>query len=85
MKKITLEKTYDLLEKLADYVMVEIPANKEKLDQKADKTDLFLVANEVSELKKDVKSVKTTQQKILNNMGSQAKQLDTIRTEKTAT
>ena len=40
MNKITPEKTHDLLEKLADYGMTEIPAIKEKLDQKADKTDI---------------------------------------------
>ena len=40
MNKITPEKTHALLEKLADYVMTEIPAIKEKLDHKADKTDI---------------------------------------------
>ena len=84
MKKIAPEKTHALLEKLADYVMTEIPAIKEKLDQKADKTDIFLVANDVSELKNDVRSVKATQQSMLNNMDFQAKQIDILRTEQLA-
>ena len=65
MKKITLEKTHALLEKLANYVMTEIPAIKEKLDQKADKTDIFLVAKNVSELKNNVRDVKAIQQRYL--------------------
>ena len=44
MNKITAEKTHDLLEKLADYVMVKIPAIENSLDrieqQKADKSDV---------------------------------------------
>ena len=84
MNKITPEKTHDLLEKLADYVMTEIPAIKEKLDQKADKTDIFLVANNVSELKNDVRDVKATQQSMLNNMNFQAKQIDILRLEQLA-
>ena len=40
MNKITPEKTHALLEKLADYVVTGFQAIDEKLDQKADKTDI---------------------------------------------
>ena len=45
MGKVTLDQTHALLEKLAEYVMTEIPAIKEKLDQKADKADLLQKAD----------------------------------------
>ena len=40
MEKATPEQTHALLEKLAEYVMTEIPAIKEKLDKKVDKADM---------------------------------------------
>ena len=67
MSDITLEKTHALLEKLADYVMTEIPAIKEKLDQKANKADLDQLENKVNLL--------------LDGMDAQAQQLDILRTD----
>ena len=63
MSEITLEKTYALLEKLADYVMTEVPALKQDLEQKADKADVRLLlegmdaqARQLDELRTELKS-----------------------------
>ncbi len=49
MAEITLEKTYALLEKLAEYVMTEIPAIKQ---------DIAIIKQDVAGLKQDVKELK---------------------------
>ena len=45
MEKITPQKTLALLEKLAEYVMTEIPLINKKLDKKADKKEVQLLLN----------------------------------------
>ena len=72
MSDITAEKTQALLEKLAEYVMNEVPTRREI---NARFTQLEL---ELQETKKNVRS-------ILDGMDTQAKQLDIIRTEQAAT
>lgn len=74
MKKITPEKTHELLEKLADYVMTKIPAIESKLDQKADKTDLNEMSDNIEKLDHKVNQVITT-------LDNQAKSIDILRTE----
>ena len=71
MSKITPEKTHALLEKLVNYVMTEIPAIKEKLDQKADKTELIRLDNRVDSLDNKVNM-------LLEGMDAQSKQLETL-------
>ena len=80
MEKTTLEQTHALLEKLAEYVMIEIPAIKEKLDQKTDKVDMDRAYHD---LKKMIgqKAEKTDIQQILEGQDALAKQLDIIRTD----
>ena len=78
MNKITLEKTHALLEKLAEFVMNEVSTKQEtnkrfeQLEQRLEKTE-------------QQKADKTDVRKILDGLDSQAKQLDIIRTEQTAT
>ena len=99
MTKITPEKTYSLLEKLAEYVMTEIPLIKEELNKKADKSEinelkidvneLKIDVNElkidVTELKEDVNNLKQKVDIIINGQDKQAKQLDDLKTEQVAT
>jgi len=80
MANITLEKNHALLEKLAAYVMTELPTRKEmdaKLAQKADKQDVL-------ELEKRVHSVEKKMDLMLNGMDAQAKQLDRLSNELSA-
>ena len=91
MPDITLENTHTLLEKLANYVMSELLTRKEmaeKLAQKADKADLFLLDSKVSQLDEKVNrlddKVNRIDEKInllLNGMDAQAQQLDILRTD----
>ncbi len=70
MANITLEKLHDLLEKLAEYVMTELPTRKEmdaKLAQKADKKDLEILGKKVDN--------------IIDILDAQSKRLDTIQQE----
>ena len=78
MEKVTLEQMHALLEKLAEYVMTEIPAIKEKLDQKADKADLLQKADKADLAQK---ADKADIQMILEGQDALAKQLDVIRTD----
>jgi len=75
---ITPEKTHALLEKLAEYVMNEVPTRREmnsrfrQVEEKLDKIE-------------QGKADKHDIQRILDGMDAQAKQLDIIRTEQAAT
>ncbi len=84
MLKITLEKTHELLEKLAGYVMNEVPRKNEV----ASKDELIAIRDElktdINELREDVQEVKGNVNSILDGMDKQAKQLDIIRTEQAA-
>ena len=71
MSKITLEKTYGLLEKLADYVMEKIPAIESKLDQKADKADIQKLTDILDQQAKNIDTLRIEQL-------SQSKTLDRI-------
>ncbi|MDZ7721943.1 MAG: hypothetical protein U5R06_03710 [candidate division KSB1 bacterium] len=81
MSEITLEKTHGLLEKLADYVMTEIPAIKQKLDQKADKTELINLDNKVNTLGNRVNSLDNKVNMLLEGMDAQSKQLEMLSTD----
>ena len=78
MSDITPEKTHALLEKLAEYVMNEVPTRREmdsrfrQVEEKLDKIE-------------QGKADKHDIQRILDGMDAQAKQLDIIRTEQAAT
>ena len=84
MSDITPEKTHALLEKLAEYVMNEV-ATKKELEQKADKNDFIVLKQEIDKVRQDVKENKAILNIIIESMDAQAKQLDIIRTEQTAT
>jgi len=86
MEKITLEKMHALLEKLAEYVMNEVPRKddvptknelnekiwqlQQAIDQKADKKDVEMLQNDL--------------RKLLDGQDDMIKQLDIIRTEQYA-
>ena len=82
-----LNKTHELLEKLANYVMNEVPTKKEvderfrqienELDQKADKKDLFVIQEDLLLLKENVAL-------IINGMDAVSKNLDDMRIEQKA-
>ena len=71
MSDITLKENHALLEKLAEYVMNEVPTRRE-MNARFER-----VESDVQETKENVRL-------ILNGMDAQAKQLDTIRTEQAA-
>ena len=67
MSEITLEKTHALLEQLAEYVMTQVSSKQEmneKLEIKADKTDIQRLDNNI--------------QLILEGMDTHSKQLETL-------
>ena len=78
MPDITLEKTHALLEKLAEYVMNEVPTRRE-MNVRFEQVERKLET--IEEEKADKKDIRT----ILNGMDAQVKQLDIIRTEQVAT
>ncbi len=72
MSDITLEKTHALLEKLAKYVMTELPTRKElddKLALKADKADVQRLDHKVNHLDNKINM-------ILEGMDAQTKRLE---------
>ena len=91
MPDTTLENTHALLEKLANYVMSELPTRTEmdeKLAQKADKADLFLLDSRVSQLDEKINyldgklnRIVEKMNLILNGMDAQAQQLDILSTD----
>ena len=89
MEKITLEKTHGLLEKLAEYVMNEVPRKSELNELRTDfsglKTEFNGLRIEVKEVKEDVKDLKQKVNIIITVQDKQAKQLDEIKTELVAT
>ncbi len=100
MAESTLKKTHELLEKLADYVMHEVPTKNEvmtkqelerrfqqierELERKADKADLIIVKEDLLMVKDDLLNVKENVGMILNGMDGMVKSLDIIRTEQAA-
>ena len=76
MSEPILKKTHELLEKLAEYVMTEVPTKREvekhfqeiekELDCKADKKDLIIVKEELTDVKEKLSTVKENVQMILN-------------------
>ncbi|MBN2028684.1 hypothetical protein JW824_00410 [bacterium] len=94
MAEPTLKKTHELLEKLAEYVMHEVPTKQEvekrfqqierELERKADKEDLIVVQEELSGVKEDLFTLKENIGMILNGMDGMAKRLDVIQTEQSA-
>ena len=92
MPEITLEKTHALLEKLAEYVMNEVPTKREvdarfnQVDERFQKVyDAIWELKEEKADKKDIEIIQQKLDKILKGMDSQIKQLDIIRTEQYAT
>lgn len=91
MSETTPEKTHNLLEKLAEYVMNEVPrrdevptkremnARFEQVDKRFDQMEQRLdhVESDVSETKRDVKL-------ILDGMDAQAKDTEILKTEQIA-
>ena len=86
MADITIEKTHDLLEKLAEYVMNEVPTRRE-MNVRFENIDARFVRleTELQETRQDVQETKENVRSMLNGMDAQAKQLDIIRTEQVAT
>ena len=77
MAEITLEKVHSLLEKLAEYVMNEVPTNR-RVDVRFEQVERrFERIEKELESKADKKDI----QLILNGLDAQAQQLDIIRTE----
>ncbi len=85
MSKITLEKTHALLEKLASYVMNEVPTKKEMnerfelVDKRFESIELRL-----DEVEDDLKETKYGVKSILNGMDNTVKDMEILRTEQIA-
>lgn len=87
MSEITLEKTHALLEKLAAYVMTELPTRKEldeKLALKTDKTDLNRLERRVDQLDQKVERIDRNVGLILEGMDAMAQEQEINRMERTA-
>ena len=93
MSDITLEKTHALLEKLAEYVMNEVPTRRE-MNARFENIDARFVQLEaelqttktdVQEIKMDLRETRENIGLILDGMDVQTKQLDIIRIEQVAT
>ena len=85
MSDSTPEKTHALLEKLAEYIMNEVPTRQE-VNARFENIDARFVQLEMrlDKLEQE-KADKQDIQLILDGMDAQAKQLDIIRTEQAAT
>jgi len=84
MANTTSEKTHALLEKLAEYVMNEVP-NKKELEMRLGEVRLEIEKRiQKVEEQLDQKADKKDIQMILNGMDAMAKNLDDIRTEQKA-
>jgi len=90
MPEITLEKTHALLEKLAEYVMNEVPKKsevptKDEINARFEKVDRrFAIIEHWLERLELEKADKQDIETILNILDKQTKQLDIIRTEQVA-
>jgi hypothetical protein len=89
LSEITLEKTYALLEKLADYVMTEIPALKADVSElKADvlqlKINFVRLDGDVTNLRGSVARLEKDMTFVKNMLEKQSGVLDIIRTEQIA-
>ncbi|NQT27555.1 hypothetical protein HQ585_19530 [candidate division KSB1 bacterium] len=91
MSEIIPEKTHQLLEKLADYVMTEVPRKSEvasKDELGAVKQELGAVKQElktdINELHEDVRDTKRNVKLILDGMDSQIKEGEILKTEQIA-
>ena len=88
MSEMSLEKTYALLEKLAEYVMTQVATKQEvndlrhemneKFETKADKIDVDRLGQKVNQLDNKVNL-------ILEGMDAQAKRLETLTIENMST
>ena len=86
MSDITPEKTHALLERLAEYVMNEVPTRKEMNAHFVQlEAELQTTKIDIQEIKMDLRETGENIGSILNGMDAQAKQLDIIRTEQVAT
>ena len=86
MSDSTPEKTHALLEKLAEYVMNEVPTRQEVNARFARlEGELQITKEDVQEIKMDLQETRKNIGLILDGMDAQAKQLDIIRTEQAAT
>jgi hypothetical protein len=86
MSEITHEKTHSLLEKLAVYVMNEVP-RKEEVPTKHDLNVAIQAIQTALDQKADKKDVEKLEGKVdtlIDGMDKQAQQLDIIRTEQLA-
>ena len=85
MNKITLEKTHVMLEKLAEYIMNEVPT-KHEMNIRFEHVNLHIkhIDNRLERLEPDVKETKNDVKMIIEGMDVQAKELHIIRTEQVA-
>ena len=86
MEKITLEKMHALLEKLAEYVMNEVP-RKDDVPTKNELNEKIWQLQQAIDPKADKKDVEMLQndlRKLLDGQDDMIKQLDIIRTEQYA-
>ena len=99
MSEITPEKTHEMLEKLAEYVVNELPTKKEMhvgfqgVDQRFKQVDQCFeqvdrrfkqVDRRLNNLEQDVQDTKQNVRLILNGMDAQAKGMEILRTEQAA-
>ena len=84
MTEPTIKNTHELLEKLAEYVMNEVP-NKKELQMRLGEVRLDIEKRiQKVEEQLDQKADKKDVQRILNGMDAMVKNLDDIRTEQRA-
>ena len=85
MEEITLEKTYALLEKLAEHVINEIPIKRE-VDEKFQRVyDAIWELKEEKADKKDLEILKKNLEMLLDGQDKVIKELEIVRIEQYAT
>ncbi len=81
MPDITLEKTHALLEKLAEYVMTQVPTRNELQHGLNELRQEMMAQFALKADKSDVQRIDKNVEQILQGMDAQAQQLDILRTD----
>jgi len=91
MSEPTIKKTHELLEKLAEYVMNEVPRRdevptKQEMNARFDQVDKRFehVESRLDHVESDVKETKKDVKLILEGMDSQVKENEILKTEQIA-
>ena len=84
MNEITLEKTYDLLEKLAEYVMTEVPTRREMNERFGQVDERLRLIEYQLEQKADKKDLEEAKNSIHTILDAMTRRIDDMQIEQKA-